>query len=156
MIFKYITFSISIAFISWIVGMIVNAFLMKTIYYQKKLSNLNFIKSDKLNRVLGIDIFKWIVINTFFKFFNPKLKLNKRVNLVELNYLRNEMTNAEISHLIGFGFMIIFAAFGVINGKYLSATTIMFVNILMNLYPSLLQQENKRRIDRFIKINLAK
>jgi len=29
--------------------------------------------------------------------------------------------------------------------------TIMVVNILMNLYPSLLQQENKRRIDKLIK-----
>jgi len=38
-----------------------------------------------------------------------------------------------------------------ISNNYLFGLTIMIVNILMNLYPSLLQQENKRRIDKLIK-----
>ncbi len=62
------------------------------------------------------------------------------------------MTVAEISHLIGFAFVTVFALVKVFNGLYLFALVIMFVNILMNLYPSLLQQENKRNIDRLIKV----
>lgn len=96
---KYLTYSISIAFISWIVGMIINFFLIKTDFYNKNLSNLNFIKSEVLNKRIGIGIFKWIVKNTFFKYFNQKLKLQKKIEIAELDNLRKEMTISEISHL---------------------------------------------------------
>lgn len=69
----------------------------------------------------------------------------------ELKGLRKEMVFSEISHLIGFGFVTIFVVLKLFNGNYLFALIIVIVNILMNLYPSLLQQENKRRIDRLIK-----
>ena len=81
---------------------------MKTEYY-KKLSNLNFIKSKTLNKNIGIKYFKWIVKNTFFKFFNQKIKLENRNT--DLTIIRNEMTFSEISHLIGFIFVTIFAIY---------------------------------------------
>ena len=65
--------------------------------------------------------------------------------------LREEMTNSEISHLIGFTFMLLFAFFVFLKAKFIFGIVIMSVNILMNLYPSLLQQQNKRRIDKLIK-----
>ncbi|TCD02112.1 hypothetical protein EZ449_18800 [Pedobacter frigidisoli] len=148
---KYFTYSISIAFISWIVGMIINAVLTKKAFYNKNLSNLSFIKNETLNKAIGLEIFKWIVKNTFFKFFNQKLTLKKKIEIIDLKNLRNEMTISEISHLIGFGFMGIFALVKVFHANYLFALVMMIVNILMNLYPSLLQQENKRRIDKLIK-----
>ena len=92
MTFKYLSFSISIAVISWIVGMIINATFRKTELYKNKLSKLNFLKSDKLNKLIGVNIFKWIVKNTFFKFFNQKLKLGGRIEKTDLNKLRDEMT----------------------------------------------------------------
>ena len=145
---KYLTFGISISVISWIVGMILNGILVKTEYY-KKISNLNFIESKTLNKNIGIEYFKWIVKNTFFKFFNQKIKLeNKKTELTEV---RREMTIAEISHLIGFIFVTFIAIYKSVSHNYLFGLTIMVVNILMNLYPSLLQQENKRRIDKLIK-----
>ena len=145
---KYLTFGISISVISWIVGMILNGILVKTEYY-KKISNLNFIESKTLNRNIGIEYFKWIVKNTFFKFFNQKIKLeNKKTALTEV---RREMTIAEISHLIGFIFVTFIAIYKSVSHNYLFGLTIMGVNILMNLYPSLLQQENKIRIDKLIK-----
>lgn len=99
---KYITFGIAISFISWIVGMILNGILVKTGYY-KKLSDLNFIRSKPLNKNIGIEYFKWIVKNTFFKFFNQNIKLkDKKTELAEI---RKEMTLAEISHLIAFIFV---------------------------------------------------
>ncbi|WP_273243787.1 MULTISPECIES: hypothetical protein [unclassified Flavobacterium] len=150
MIYKYLTFGIAITFISWIVGMAVNAVLRKTEYYNKSLSNLNFIENEKWNKFIGLGIFKWIVKNTFFKFFNQKLKLKKKIEKTELNNLRNEMTISEIDHLIGFGFVAVFALVKVWNSYYLFGLVIMIVNILMNLYPSLLQQENKRRIDKLM------
>ncbi|MDX8571042.1 MULTISPECIES: hypothetical protein [Elizabethkingia] len=147
-ILVYLMFSISITFISWIVGMIINALLKKTASYNQELVNFNFIKSEKLNKAIGIGAIKWIVKNTFFKFFNPKLKFDRNVNLTELKTIRNEMTKSEIEHLIAFVFTSFFAIIKFYNHNYLFCLIIMIVNILMNLYPSLLQQQNKRRIDK--------
>ena len=144
---KYLTFGVSISFISWIVGMLFNFILMKTGYYQK-ISNLNFIGSKNQNINIGIEYFKWIVKNSFFKFFNPKIKVDNKTDLTDI---REEMTIAEISHLIGFIFVTVIALYMSISHNYLFGLTIMIVNILMNLYPSLLQQENKRGIDKIIK-----
>lgn len=151
MTYKYLSFSMSIAVISWIAGMTINAILRKTELYKNKLSKLNFLKSEKLNKLIGIGIFKWIIKNTFFKFFNQKLKLKNKIEKTDLNKLRDEMTISEIDHLIGFAFVTVFALVKLFSLNFLFSSTIMIVNILMNLYPSLLQQENKRRIDKLLK-----
>ena len=141
-------FGISSSFISWIVGMIINAILAKTKYYQK-ISNFNFIKSETINKNIGIKYFKWIVRNTFFKYFNQKIKVeNKKTALTEI---RHEMTLSEISRLIGFVFVSFFAIYECFNQSFVFGLTMMIPNILMNFFPSLLQQENKRRIDPIIK-----
>lgn len=145
---KYVTFGIAISFISWIFGMICNSMLIQTKYYEK-LSNLNFITSKSLNTYIGLNYFKWIVKNTPFRFFNQKIRLqNKKAELTEV---RKEMTIAEVSHLIGFIFVTSIALYKGFSDNYLFAILISLVNIPMNLYPALLQQENKRRIDRFRK-----
>lgn len=144
----YVTFSISITFISWMVGLILNAFIKNKPFYIH-ISNLNFIESEKLNKIIGLEFFKWIVKNSFFKYFNQKITLKNKKT--ELSEIRHEMTIAEIGHLIGFGFVTIFVFLKISNGNYLFGLIMMLVNIIMNLYPSLLQQENKRRIDQLIK-----
>lgn len=63
------------------------------------------------------------------------------------------MTLAEISHLIGFLFVSSFAIYKSFSVSLAFGLAIMIPNILMNLYPSLLQQENKRRIDKLINIH---
>jgi len=130
--------------------MLLNAFLRKTDFYNKHLNHLNFIKSEKLNKIIGMDFFKWIVKNTFFKFFNQKLKLKGKIEKSDLVKLRTEMTTSEIDHLIAFIFVTCFVLFAIYNLKFESAGIMMLINMFMNLYPSLLQQENKRRIDKFI------
>lgn len=149
MIIKYFTFSVSITIISWIVGMIVTSILAKTPSY-KNLSSLNFIPGSRANKLIGIDAFRWIVKNTFFRFFNPKLKIKGRIETAQMLELRKEMTFSEISHFAGFGFVTVFALVKFINAEFLFGLIMMLVNVLMNLYPSLLQQENKRRIDKFV------
>lgn len=150
---EYLKFGISVSFISWLVGLIGNGLLMKLKFYDK-LSNFNFIESAAANRWLGIKYFQWIVKNTPFKFFNQKIKLkNGKADLVEI---RREMTIAEIGHLVGFVFVVPFAIYKGIVYSPLFGLTIMAINVLMNLYPSLLQQENKRRLDRLISIQKAR
>ncbi|MBX7227917.1 MAG: hypothetical protein K1X55_17925, partial [Chitinophagales bacterium] len=68
----------------------------------------------------------------------------------ELADIRKEMTLSEISHLIGVVFVTFFAAYKGFSKCFLFGFFVMLVNVLMNLYPSLLQQENKRRIDKLM------
>ena len=93
--------------------------------------------------------FKWIVTNTFFKFFNQNIKVKSKGT--DLTEVRKAMTVAEVSHLIGFLFVTFFAVYKSFTHHLLFGIIIMVFNVLMNLYPSLLQQENKRRIDKLIK-----
>lgn len=143
----YIIFGISLSVISWTVGIVLNSVLVKTKYYDK-ISNLNFIPSSTLNKKIGLKQFKWVVKNTPFKFFNQSIKLKNHTT--DLIHIRNEMTIAETSHLIGFAFVTFFAFYKGLSHSFLFGFTIMIANTLMNLYPSLLQQENKRRIDKLI------
>ena len=149
--FHYFTSSLALAYVSWLVGMLVNSWLQKTSYYQKW-SNLNFITSKPVNRYLGLSGFKWIVKNTFFKYLNQKIKIEGKLEPTTLQTLRKEMTFSEISHLIGFVFVSFFAVYQLAKGAFIFALIIMLVNTFMNMYPSLLQQENKRRIDRLLKV----
>ena len=149
-IFNYIIFSVSIAFISWIVGMIMTALVQKTKLYNKQLSNLNFIKSEAFNKIIGIGIIKWIVKRTFFKFFNQKLKIDRKISISDLQNLRAEMTKSEIDHLLAFLFVMIFVIIAILTNRFLFAFIILMFNLIMNLYPSLLQQQNKRRIDKLL------
>lgn len=151
MVYKYLSFSIAITFISFMIGMAVNALLKNIPFYNNELSNLNFIKSRMLNKYFGVDLVKWIIKNTPFKYFNQKLKLRNKIEKTDLHELRKEMTSSEIDHLIGFVFVAIFALMKFYKTEWLFGLTIMTVNIVMNLHPSLLQQQNKRRIDNVIK-----
>lgn len=147
---QYFVFAISISVISWIVGIIVNTLIKNKPWYED-LSYIELVKSKRVNKWIGIDVIKWIVRNTPFKYFNPGLKVQgKSTDLVAL---RREMTYADIGHLVGFVFVTFFAVIKAINVSLLFGVIIMMVNVLMNLYPSLLQQQNKKRIDRFIKRN---
>ena len=150
MIIKYISFSISIVFFSFIVGMIITALIKKTNFYNNQLSNLNFIKNELTNNIIGIGVIKWIVRNTFFKFLNQKIKIERKINITDWKNIRNEMTKSEIDHLFAFVFVLIFITILYFKQNYLFATVMLLVNIAMNLYPSLLQQQNKRRIDKLI------
>ncbi|MBL0912619.1 MAG: hypothetical protein IBJ09_09620 [Bacteroidia bacterium] len=149
MIIKAFTFGLSITVISWTAGMLLTVFLRNTAYYKR--SSLNFIKSGALNKAIGLGVFKWIVKNTFFKYLNQKLQLKGSTGISRLQELRNEMTFSEISHLIGFVFVAVFAVIKLMDGLYLHAAAGMLMNIPLNLYPSLLQQQNKRQIDNMVR-----
>ncbi|KOS06109.1 hypothetical protein AM493_08710 [Flavobacterium akiainvivens] len=143
----FVSASISIVFTFAIVGMIVNKAIINKPFYAR-LTHLNFIKNEKLNKILGVTVLRYIILHSFWKFLNPALKLDKAKGREKLLWLRAEMTNAEISHLIGFalGLMVISASF---LANYLTGIIVpLFIaNTLFHLYPALLQQYNKRRVD---------
>lgn len=149
MIIKHIllglAFGTSLSVVSWMIGIIFNGIFAKTEFY-KKLANLNFIENISLNKSIGLNYFKWFIKNTFFKFLNQKIKLERKNT--DLKTLRNEMTLAEISHLVGFIFVSLFAIYYCFKLSIGYGLAIMIPNTFLNLYPSLLQQEHKRKIDK--------
>ena len=142
------TFGISASIFSWIVGILLTSILQKTEYYEK-LSNLNFITSKTLNQRIGLEYFKWIVKNTFIKFLNQGLTV--RSKNADFTAIRSSMTLAEVHHLMGFFSVCLVAIYQSFNVHIVFGLMMMIPNVVLNLYPSLLQQENKRRLDRLIK-----
>lgn len=137
-----LAFGTSISVVSWMVGII--GMLAKSPLYAR-MQRLNFVPSSTANHYLGIPVFRWWVRETPFRFFNPAVRL--RGGRADLQRIRDAMTHAEISHLIGFTFVALVAVYKGFAVDWVFAGLMMLPNVLLNLYPSLLQQENKRRID---------
>lgn len=73
-----------------------------------------------------------------------------KADISELKALRDKMTFAELNHLVGFMFVSVFVIAKLIEGLVAFAIIMLIANILLNLYPTLLQQQNKTRIDKLI------
>lgn len=147
MIIQFLVFGASVSVFSWIVSLILIVPLERSAIYQR-LQHLNFVPSAAVNRAIGIGAIRWIVRDTPFRFFNPAVRLTGgRADLVRL---RDVMTRAEVSHLIGFVLVAFVAIYMAIIESGWGGVMIMVANTVLNLYPSLLQQANKRRIDRLL------
>ena len=147
---KFYIFAISFTFSLSIVGLLVNNAIKGTLFYSK-ISNLNFIKSEAANRYLGVILFKKILIKSFWRYLNPTLKIAGRPDRAKLIALRNEMTSAEIGHIVAFISTII--AVIIMHQMHFyqdSIIPILVCNIIFHVYPPLVQQYNKRRIDKVI------
>ena len=128
--------------------MMLSPLLRMTPYYDR-LSSLDLVRHGALIPRVGMRQFKWVVTNTPFKFFNPAIRVAGTGT--DLALIRDEMTKAEVNHLIGFALVTLAAiVMGIAVGPVFGMA-MMVGNVLLNLYPSLLQQENKRRIDRVIR-----
>lgn len=133
-----------------LIGSVLNEIIKKKTFYEK-ISNFNFIRSELLNRLICLGFIKWLVYRTYWNKFNPKLKLKSKSNLNDMTLLGREMTYAEISHLIGFMLVLIISTILLFYKLYAFTMILSLCNIIFNLYPSLLQQYNKRRIGCVIK-----
>lgn len=150
MIIVYYTFSISLAFTFAIFGLLINNAIKHRPFY-RNLSAFNFIANHSVNKYLGIIYFKKILATTFWKKFNPTLNIGKTSNRAALIALRNEMTYAEISHIIAFLLILIFIPVIYAFQFYKGIITPLFIaNIIFHLYPAMVQQYNKRRLDKII------
>ena len=135
---------------SWLIGLVANNAIKSRPFYAL-ISNFNFIKKESTNRVIGLTGFKWLITHTFFKYFNQKLKFETPPSLLELQNIRNKMMYAEISHFMVFIFILVVMIIKLSNGQLAYTGTLFICHIICNLYPLLLQQQNKKRIDRILK-----
>jgi len=114
-------------------------------------ANLKFIKNDKVNDWIGLNIIKWFVTKTFWKHLNKNITFTNASGPERLKAVRFEMTKAEIGHLIAF---IIHASciitLIIVKANPQLIIWVSLANLFLNFYPTLLQQRNKARIDRIL------
>ncbi|MEL6655359.1 MAG: hypothetical protein AAFP77_02790 [Bacteroidota bacterium] len=112
--------------------------------------NRNYI-SDQLTKRLGVLLFGWLIRHSFMGWFNQKLHFKGKFDEASLQTLKKEMTYAEVNHLLAFVLLQLFVFIMPIFGLYWWYMILMtFVNIVFNMYLVLLQQYNKRRIDKIL------
>ena len=138
-----IVYTLKVIFISWIIGHASTLLLRKVISIDKLLQ-LNVVRNEKLNKLIGVGICRWVLVNSFIKYFTPRLQISvKKPSLNELIELREAMTYAETVHLIGFAYVIGRVLMDISNDEHQSMIApLIAVNILANLYPALVQQMN--------------
>jgi hypothetical protein len=148
-----IVYNLKVMFISWVIGH-ASTLLLNRMISNNKLLKLNFVRSEKVNKLIGVGIYKWVLTNSFVRYFNPRLQITvKKPNLSELLEIRAAMTYAETVHLIGFSYIIARIIMNIINKEHqMMIVPLIAVNITVNFYPVLVQQLNKRRIERLIMV----
>ncbi len=147
----YIFASISIVFTSAVIGLLIDTVIRKKQWYTI-FENINFISNGFINKVIGVNAFKYILVNSFWAKANPNLLIKEKPGYDSLVRLRKDMTNAEISHLIGFIFVMILITISIKTKFHEGIIFPLFIaNIIFHIYPVLVQQYNKRRIDKLLR-----
>lgn len=117
-------------------------------YYNEK----KWERSGKIYEYFGVNFFRKILVWTGWE------KLNKKSNPIEKNTqalvkMHLQTKKSELGH-----FIILMIVFGVtvfvaFNFGVIKALWLFLLNILLNLYPVLLQRYNRPRLERAIKIS---
>lgn len=71
-ILTYFFLSISITFSGMVLGGLALEALKKSPNYVK-LSNFRFIRNDRINDLIGVNLIKWAVSKTFWRHFNKEI-----------------------------------------------------------------------------------
>ena len=146
---------LSVIMVSWFFGLLVTAYLKKQAYYTA-ISNLCFLNNQRMYTIIGIPVFKWLVTKTVYRHLNKNIKFRTRPDRNELVTVRSAITESEVLHAVAFVFVILAGVpVLLIQGDYKMVFYLMALNVVFNLYPTLLQQYNKAKLDKVIdKLNL--
>lgn len=107
-------------------------------YRKKKFESLGFYNA------LGVEFFRKRLINSPFKKLNQRVYLKGRKAYVEVFY--EETKRSETSHLIGLLIGLFFHLMFMANNAFVALSCSVFFNLVMNLYPILLQRYNRIKI----------
>jgi hypothetical protein len=141
---------LSIIMISWFLGLLIVDRLIKISFF-KSFHNLKFFGKEANYERIGILIFKWIVSKTIYNYSNKNIKISKWPAQDKLIELRVEMTNSEVLHTIAFILVLLLGVPIILYHGYRSLVIpLILMNVVLNLYPALLQQYNKIKLDRII------
>ena len=136
--------------LSWVVGYLVHGWLCKLELDEGFLMrNTHAVKLA--GDVLRVDRFRWLLVNTPLRHTSDKVRIRSG-GTDELERVRSEMKESEISHHLGFwliqGSGTVYLA---ISGRVSFYIVLSMLNICLNLYPVLVQIRTLARVDEVIK-----
>ncbi len=143
--------AVAALFMSFIFGMLVNSVLSRMSFIER-LGERYLFPDAKTYERLGVLGFRKILLNTPLGWFNREIRISEDRSPATLRKIRMHMIHSELAHWAGFAAML---ALMFVAWRYRGAKIAVFYlicNVFGNLYPSLLQQYNKRRILRAIEI----
>jgi len=120
----------------------------KSNYYKEKVWE----KRGKIYESFGINIFRKLLVLVGWE------KLNKKANPVEKNlealiHLEYRTKQSELGHIIIFFIVIGFNVYVALTFGILESLWLMVLNIVLNLYPILLQRYNRPRLNKAIALS---
>ncbi|WP_369427665.1 hypothetical protein [Pontibacter harenae] len=133
--------------LSWLISLIV--------FSSSKLNSLEnntkiLIKSDRINRYLGVPIFSYIIRNSPFKFLNLGVYL-RNSTFPEIIRVDAEINKAERNHLLAFYLVLVGSClFLLFRNRINEFLYITFSNVIFNLYPFLSLQLQRIRISKLM------
>ncbi|MEM7034254.1 MAG: hypothetical protein AAF629_32225 [Chloroflexota bacterium] len=89
---------------------------------------------------------------TFCQSHNREIKFSHKRDLATMRAIREQIATAEMSHWVGFIVMLGLTILAWLSRGTIVGLAYLVFNIIGNVYPSLLQQYNKRRLSRVISI----
>ena len=138
--------------LSYTFGLVVDQVLRKTIDYSR-ISGFQLFRNARTYEQIGILHFRRLLVRSRLT-MNPGLKDGiKDWDVESLKTVRDHMAGAEIGHWAGAVFLlgVTFAAAWFRRNPTL-VVGYLVLNLLGNVYLSLLQQYNKRHLDRILKL----
>ncbi|MEL7059329.1 MAG: hypothetical protein AAGN46_04790 [Acidobacteriota bacterium] len=136
-------------FLSFVVGVLVDPILRRAKPYGS-LSSRYLFKTSETYEKLGVLWFRRLLRITPFGSFNPNIRFTTTRDLNTLRSIRSHMATAEMSHWVGFVFMLGMTVVAWWSRGALVGLSYVTLNIVGNLYPCMLQQYNKRRLQHLI------
>jgi hypothetical protein len=110
--------------------------IQRSYYLKRKFESFTYFK------FLGVPVFRIILINSFFRYFNSRVYF-KGKGSGRLKVFVEETRQSETSHLFAFITTLPFQVYLVVKGDVMSAGLIMLWSTLFNIYPMLLQRMNR-------------
>lgn len=138
-------------FMSFVIGLATVPMVRRTALGQMLQTSYLF-RDTKTYESVGVLWFKNLLLYSLFQSFNTDIHFTKQRDLETLRKIRGHMLTAEIAHWSGFVVMMILTIVAWISRGTLVGAGFLIANVFGNLYPCLLQQYNKRRLNRLIQL----
>lgn len=132
-------------FISFLVGVVMDPILRRLPIYGW-ISTRFLFSSPKVYEYLGVAWFRWLLLSTPLRLFNPNIRFSKSRDLETLKSVQQHIASAEVSHWVGFAFMFAMTLIAYWYRGPNAAIAFVCFNVVGNFYPCMLQQYNKRRL----------
>jgi len=130
--------------------------IFKDIRFPAFVYKIRRFETEKLYRLLCVELFQFILINSFMRYGNPRVYL-KGKGREYIKIYHEETKQSEGSHYIAILFTLPYFGFYLVDKHYLLFLLLFGFCIFFNAFPSMLQRKNRLILEnRFNKIIFPK